>query len=748
MSQRSKLAMHLAFPMTAVASAALLLVACGGSDNSVAPPPPLPPAPTILSGVVASGAPLSLATITVFDSDAATVDPAAVTTDASGHYSIDVTGLKAPLVVKASATVQGAPVVLVAVVPDLAANAANAANVTSLTNAVAALVAPGGDPNALTQATLAAAATPQKVADATTLVVTTLRSDSVISAALGAGFNPLTTSFSANGTGIDAVLDKLDISTSAAGVSITNLAAPLPDSGVPAPVTLTAGQTGTPTVAPTLPTSAAAADTPTAAEVAALGAKFEACLAQPLATRVTVDSSGTVTALSPTCTFGATDYRSGGRNWVQVAGQFLFGKGYLTGAKVGKASTVLTLAPAGITDAKTFRHPYCNTATCVVVRYPLTTPIGPSGSGGKATQSDWLLAKTASGWDFVGNQMPYSVYVDPRLIRMDQQNKSTTSTTPPYFLTSRFESQLRLGIDLSFGDTNNLRAARFTGPGLPSTGVMLFRSQGCYSADRMGIALQSESTKSPIDGSFLNWVRNTGTYFTLDAAKLDGTALTMPTPVLTSKSVSSQGFSPVPVADQSTLIPAWTKYKVELFHYDVLSDTPDEVFYVRVNTPAENAATGATKEWPTLDPAQVTAYLTPSDATPAGSKAGAITSLAQTLIWTSPASLVVGSAYIYGNNSANATNSRGHTGRYFLANVLSFEPAALGDLKADGYQFNDVRAGTSLSTYTQAIDSNPNPRCTPDTVPALATVDSYREIGLSFRSANRKLYQAAWTWQN
>ena len=57
-------------------------------------------------------------------------------------------------------------------------------------------------------------------------------------------------------------------------------------------------------------------------------------------------------------------------------------------------------------------------------------------------------------------------------------------------------------------------------------------------------------------------------------------------------------------------------------------------------------------------------------------------------------------------------------------------------------------AGTSLSTYTQTLGSNPNPRCTPNTVPALATVDSYREIGLSFRDANRKLYQAAWIWQN
>ena len=366
----------------------------------------------MLSGVVASGAPLASATVTVIDSDAATVDPAAVTTDANGNYSIVVTGLKAPLIVKASATVDGSPVVLVAVVPDLTANAANAANVTSLTNAVAALVAPGGDPSALlTPATLAAAATAQKVTDATTLVVNTLRSDSVISAALGTVFSPLTTSFSANGRDIDAVLDKLDISVSAAGVTITNLAAPL-GSGVPAPVTLTAGQTG----APTLPPSAAPSDTPTADEIATLGAKAEGCLALPLASRVTMDSNGTVTAVSAGCTFGASDFRSDGRNWVQVAGQFTFAKDYLTGARVGKASTVLTLAAAGITDAKTFKHPYCNTATCVVVRYPFTTP------SGKSVQSDWLLAKTASGWDFVGNQLPYNVYVHPRMIQLNSLN--------------------------------------------------------------------------------------------------------------------------------------------------------------------------------------------------------------------------------------------------------------------------------------------------------------------------------------
>ena len=191
------------------------------------------------------------------------------------------------------------------------------------------------------------------------------------------------------------------------------------------------------------------------------------------------------------------------------------------------------------------------------------------------------------------------------------------------------------------------------------------------------------------------------------------------------------------------MLPAWTFYRVELFHYDVLSDTPNEVLYVRVNTGGENAAVGATKAWPTLDAAQIADFTTPT-----GAKAGAVTDMAPSLKWTVPPSLYVGSAYLYDNSTATATNSQSETNRYFLATVLSFDPAALGDLNATGYVFNNVRAGTSMSSYTQTLGSNPNPRCTPNTVPALATVDSYREIGLSFRDATRKLDTAAWTWQN
>ena len=95
------------------AAAAALLVACGDDPDDAPAPAPTPA--TTLQGVAALGAPFSGATVTVVDSDAATTDPAPVTADAEGRYSIDVSALKAPLVLKASGNFQGGPTELVSV---------------------------------------------------------------------------------------------------------------------------------------------------------------------------------------------------------------------------------------------------------------------------------------------------------------------------------------------------------------------------------------------------------------------------------------------------------------------------------------------------------------------------------------------------------------------------------------------------------------------------------------------------------
>ena len=733
---------HLArFAPSAMALAtASLIAACGGGGGGTTPPVVVP---TQIKGVVASGAALGGASVIAIDSDATTTDPAAVTAAADGSYTINVTGLKAPLVIQATATVEGVVTRILAVVPTLTAEADNTANVTPLTNAVAALIAPGGNPTALlTPATLATSATTTNVANANALLVNTLNTDASIASALGANFNPLTTAFVANGTGVDGVLDKLALEVSAAGVAITNLAAPLTGAGVQQAVVLTAAQTATPAMVVPLPASATAADLPTAAEIAALGAKFQACMALPVASRVTLNTVGTVTAVSTTCNFAPAGWKSNGRNWLEELGQFTFAKNHFTGASVGKGLVVLTVAPDNLTDPKEFKHPQCNTTTCVVVRYPLTTP------GGQVTASDWLLGKVGGVWDFVGNQRPYRGFVEARLVRKINANRdgaAAGNTGDPYFFKDRFESTLRLAFDLRVGNTSNVRAVRITGPGLPAAGVVMFRSQRCATDDRMGITYQNGSTRQHTNNAnFVLWTGASGTDFVLDAANLDGTPLAMPTPVLNATTASFQDFSPAAVANQSAVIPAWSRYKIEIFHHDELADVPDEIVYTRISSAAENAALGVGKPWPTLASSFVDAYLKPT-----GTAAGAVSSLATAMSWAAAAGTYIGSSYLFGQNFATVSNSQGESANHAHRARLDFEPAVLGNTSATGLEFAGVASGASLSTFTQNSGTNPNPRCTStDLVPLTANTSDYREAGLSFRGSDRKLYQSIWLWDN
>ena len=229
-------------------------------------------------------------------------------------------------------------------------NVSNISNVTSLTNAIVSLIAPNGDVNELsTAAKLASAASVVDVANATKLVVAALQADPLIAAKLGSGFNPLTTSFIANGTGIEAVLHQLEVSSGAGGVSMTNLAAPLDaaDGSVSpqtklvltsAMVQAVANGASTSTL-PQLPVSAASGTVPTVAEMNAIAKKFEACYALPIARRVTVNASGIATGVASVCDFAVSDWKSDRLNWVQNIGEYTLKRDIVTGAKVGTRPT-------------------------------------------------------------------------------------------------------------------------------------------------------------------------------------------------------------------------------------------------------------------------------------------------------------------------------------------------------------------------------------------------------------------------
>lgn len=81
--------------------AALSACGSGGSGSNPAAPPP-----TRLVGTAAVGAPMAGATITVSDADTTTVD-VTTTAAADGSYSVDVSDLGPPLLVRASGMLNG-----------------------------------------------------------------------------------------------------------------------------------------------------------------------------------------------------------------------------------------------------------------------------------------------------------------------------------------------------------------------------------------------------------------------------------------------------------------------------------------------------------------------------------------------------------------------------------------------------------------------------------------------------------------
>jgi len=218
---------------------AVLLAACsgGGSSNSASSGSGQPYAAAtqtvVVQGVVAVGSPLVGATVSLMDANGK-AGPTA-TTDSGGNYSISEQGLTAPLLVTATDS-SGSTPTMYSVIPTITANSSAPveANVTPLTTAVVAALTPTGNPQDLTNpATLSADATPTSVASAVSTVngvVAQLLTANGLSAST---FNPITTVFTANQTGADAVLDALVVTPATSTSPETLATTTSPTSTVP-----------------------------------------------------------------------------------------------------------------------------------------------------------------------------------------------------------------------------------------------------------------------------------------------------------------------------------------------------------------------------------------------------------------------------------------------------------------------------------------------------------------------------------
>lgn len=196
------------------AAAALVIGGCGGDDVTL-------DTSTRLAGVAASGAPLAGASIKVCDAQGASVSTTAA---ADGSYLVDVSALKAPLLVSARTgafvSINGVPqpangtVAYAALVPTVTAQAANIANVNQLTDKVASDVAVADLKlkgsvqliNACNTTGVTAATVAARTAGLRTLLQAALTARGVANAA---AFDPVSTPMVANHQGVDAVLDRV-----------------------------------------------------------------------------------------------------------------------------------------------------------------------------------------------------------------------------------------------------------------------------------------------------------------------------------------------------------------------------------------------------------------------------------------------------------------------------------------------------------------------------------------------------------
>jgi len=468
-----------AFKLTLLATAIVALGACssGGTDPSAVPAPQTPAAaapvvpetpaaaaPVTIKGVAASGAPMADATIVLTDSTGKT---ATATADANGAFTLDASGLVAPFVVVATGTVGEAVVSLVSM---QASASSSTVNVTPITNAIAATLAPDGDPLALASnpATITASALGASEA-ALRLVLGPLM------AATGASGNLISGAFTADGTGLDQLLDQVKVDVKPGGlVEMSSLAG----EGGTVPVSLVFDATGAlPTAADAakLPAPAPGADVVGIGTFASVGAAFNRCFAgtTPVTRQVaaTTPCGGIVVddehdldmasnphvrqaALLPG--FASATYLHDGETADQQLGTLIADTG-MNGARFAPPEIMRQVA-----------------ADIFLLRFPFRRVDGTVGQFESVARKVMSGATATDGaWRLIGNQRNYGIVMRPA-----SQRWTAVNTTPTATGVSAYHTGMIVSFSTVKGNGANVEWVKVTGPGLDAAGMILKPSTG------------------------------------------------------------------------------------------------------------------------------------------------------------------------------------------------------------------------------------------------------------------------------
>ncbi|MBI2266938.1 MAG: hypothetical protein HYU64_17530 [Armatimonadetes bacterium] len=197
-------------------SMSLFLTGCGGGGGSTSSSAGSSGTQQV-SGVAAAGAPI-VGNAYLKDATGTTLGPQVIGTD--GSFSFDVTGMTAPFFLLAEGRVGGSEYKL-----HSTATAGGTANINPLTNIAVASAAGVNDPGTV----FANPANFASTVNSTTLAQAIKDLQNMIKPLLDANnatIDPITGSYSANHTGLDAVLDavKIELNTNSGGVTVTDKA--------------------------------------------------------------------------------------------------------------------------------------------------------------------------------------------------------------------------------------------------------------------------------------------------------------------------------------------------------------------------------------------------------------------------------------------------------------------------------------------------------------------------------------------
>ena len=295
----------------------LVATGCGGGSSSPTSTATGTTTPTTLQGVVASGAPIAGAQVTLYDnSNHIVAGPAS--TQADGSYTLPLpAGTSPPLLVVV--TTPAGSTLSSLWPPASGGTITGTVNVTPLTNLLASSLSANGNPALAGAGGINLAQLSSSQIAANTQAILSLIAP--VQSALGTSLTDLISgSFIANGSGVDLLLDSLHVSVLPNGSGSANVQMSvnqvLTSGAQPIPLVFTSSSSNPPPSSSTALAAPAVGTLVPAGLSAAMQAfvgNFNTCMAQPVATRATGAALSSTACAALVVNGNSANYLSGGK---------------------------------------------------------------------------------------------------------------------------------------------------------------------------------------------------------------------------------------------------------------------------------------------------------------------------------------------------------------------------------------------------------------------------------------------------